>query len=268
MEGEGIRGAMKPLRAWFADWLIMRSLRSHFRGVYLLDRDAPDPARPLIVFANHHYWWDGYLLHLFARHWRPGQSMVWMRELTSFPPFEAIGAMPFPEDDPIARAATLKRTLRALRSGPSLLFLFPEGDMHPAPHLAPFRQGLHWLHSRLPEVDLKPVAIHIEQGIHQHPEAYIIAGPPYRCDSPDADSWLAAARGTIADMLDELAPERRPAISEFTCILAGRLSTDEYRCSGNRERGPKPVEGEQAATGPTESTSRGESRRARGKGTE
>jgi len=234
---------VNPLQARFADWLIMRSLRGHFRGIYLLERDVPDRSKPTILFANHHYWWDGYLLHLLARRWRPGQSMVWMRELTSFPPFEALGAMPFPEDDPIARAATLKRTLRALRSGPALLFLFPEGDMHPAPELAPLQKGLHWLHTRLPEVELRPLAFHIEQGIHQHPEAYVLAGPPFRCENPEAESWLTEARATIADLLEQLTPRRRPDRSQFTCILAGRLSTDEYRCSGNRERGVKPVEG-------------------------
>ena len=56
-------------------------------------------------------------------------------------------------------------------------------------------------------------------------------------------SWLTEARATIADLLEQLTPRRRPDRSQFTCILAGRLSTDEYRCSGNRERGVKPVEG-------------------------
>lgn len=234
---------MKPPKAWFAEWLIMRSLRSHFRGVYLLDRDAPDPAQSIIFFANHHYWWDGYLLHLLTRHWRPKSSMVWMRELTSFPPFDALGAMPFPDTSPAARASTIRRTLRALQSQPAALFLFPEGDMHPAPHLAPFKEGLHWLHKHLPQVQLKPLAIHIEQGIHQHPEAFIIAGPHFRCDASAADVWLGEAQRTVADLLAELTPDQRPGRSSFRCILAGRLSTDECRCSGNRDRGPRPVEG-------------------------
>ncbi len=231
---------MRSPSAWFADWLIMRSLRDHFRAVYLCEQEPLEARCPAIVFANHHYWWDGHFLHLLAREWRPGKSMVWMKELTPFPPFRALGAMPFPEDDAVARARTIRQTVKALRSTAALLFLFPEGDMHPAPDLGPFHRSLFWLHEKLPGTALMPAAIRIVEGIHQYPEAFILAGRPFACEEPNSDLWLGRARDVVRTLLEELDELLRGAPRAFRCILAGRLSIDERRCSGNRDRGPRP----------------------------
>jgi 1-acyl-sn-glycerol-3-phosphate acyltransferase len=224
------------------DQFILRALRLHFRGVYLLEKEQPDPSRPAIVFANHNYWWDAYLLHALARQWRPGQARVWMRELTPFPPFAALGALPFPPDNAVVRAATIRRTVRELQTTPALLFIFPEGDLHPAPGLLPFGRALFWLAQHLPEVPSYPAAIRIEQGIHQRPEARILLGRPLTLEDRQATPWLEGARRCLQHLLAEL--ERRWAAEplSFRCIVVGRLSVDENKCSGDRDRGPKPWE--------------------------
>lgn len=233
---------IQRMKAAFADLLIRRSLRGHFRGVYLLEQELPDPQQPAIVFLNHHSWWDGYLLHPLALHWRPGRGLVWMRELSAFPPFGALGAMPLPDDDPGARVATVRRTIRLLDEGPWMLFIFPEGDMHPGPGLAPFANGLYRLHRRLPHVPLFPAAIRIDQGIHQCAEAQVMSGPQFRCDESDEEAWLQAARETVTTLLADCAEKWRNDPLQFRCLLPGRLSVDERRCSGGTHRGPKPWE--------------------------
>lgn len=222
------------------DRFVLRALRLHFRGVYLLETEPPDPSRPAIVFANHHYWWDAYLLHALAREWRPGQARVWMRELTSFPPFAALGALPFPDGDAVVRAATIRRTVRELQTTPTLLFLFPEGEMHPAPNLLPFGRALCWLHTQVPGVPLYPAAIRMAQGIHQRPEAQILLGQPLSLGYTNEIEWLDAARRNVAQLLEELERRWHKEPLSFRCIVKGRLSVDEHQCSGGRERGPKP----------------------------
>ncbi len=231
---------MRHPSAWFADWLIMRSLRDHFRGVYLHEQRPLDPGRPAIVFANHHHWWDGHFLHLLAQEWRPGRSMVWMKELSWFPPFGALGAMPFPDDDALARARTIRRTVRALRTTPSVLFLFPEGDLHPGPDLDPFGRSLFWLHEKLPDVPMVPAAIRICEGIHQYPEGFILAGHPFGCEEESQEEWLDRARDAVGRLMVELDQGIRDSPDTFRCVLEGRLSIDERRCSGHRDRGPRP----------------------------
>lgn len=240
MEGPGVWKMTPALQYAFADWLVRRSLRLHFRGVYLRELTALDSARPAVVYANHHYWWDGYLLHALAREWRPRLAMVWMRELTAFPPFRALGAMPFPDDDPTARAATIRRSLEALSASPCLLFVFPEGELHEAPHLLPFGRGLSWLSERLPDVPIHPAAMRIAQGIHQRPEAQVLLGEPVERASTNAAEWTAVARDRLGQLLHQLDRLWREEPLSFRCILAGRVSVDERRCSGRRYRGPKP----------------------------
>ena len=222
------------------DRFVLRALRLHFRGVYLLETEPPDPARPAIVFANHHYWWDAYLLHALAREWRPGQARVWMQELTFLPHFAALGALPFPQDDAVVRAATIRRTLRELQTTPTLLFLFPEGELHPAPDLLPFGRALYWLRKQLPEVPLYPAAIRMAQGIHQRPEAQVLLGRPLGARGEGQAEWLNAAGRDLEQLLEELERRWEKEPLGFRCIIEGALSVDEHRCSGGRDRGSRP----------------------------
>jgi 1-acyl-sn-glycerol-3-phosphate acyltransferase len=118
-----------------------------------------DLSRPVILFANHHYWWDGYLGYWLIRAW--GRSMVvWMEAYRRFPPFRATGALPFPPDDPQVRARTVRRTVQILRTEPAALLLFPEGVLHgDTERLLPFQRSLHWLACRVPQATLLPLAI-------------------------------------------------------------------------------------------------------------
>ena len=222
------------------DRFVLRALRLHFRGVYLLETEPPDPSRPAIVLANHHYWWDAYLLHALAREWRPGQARVWMRELTPFPPFAALGALPFPDGDAVVRATTIRKTLRELQTTPTLLFIFPEGELHPAPGLLPFGRALYWLRKQLPEVPMYPAAIRMAQGIHQRPEAQVLLGRPLSVAGEQQAAWLGAARRSVEQLLADLERHWEDEPLSFRCIVEGRLSVDEYRCSGGRHRGPRP----------------------------
>ena len=230
MGGTGVPGAMRRLLTPLVERMLLRSLKGYFRAVRFASRAPIDPEKPTIVYANHHYWWDGYLLHLLARELRPGRAMVWSRELGLFRPFALLGAMPFPADDAIRRASTVRRSLRRLREEPYLLFVFPEGESHPAPKVDPFLPGLYWLAKRLPEVAFVPLAIHIEQATEQFPVACLMTGEPLRPGLERRGSWLAAAREPIVEMLEELRDPDRRAKLEFRTLLEGRPSTRESRC--------------------------------------
>jgi hypothetical protein len=291
MEGTGLSGALVGLQARFVDWLIGRSLRGHFRAVYLRcaapevvdsppslrfpplregnragsgetplregnregrTRSVPpagrgnleegvgigglsELGRPVILFANHHYWWDGYLGYWLIRAW--GRRMVvWMESYRRFPPFGAIGALPFPPDDPMARARTVKRSVQALRTEPATaLLLFPEGTLHgDTERLLPFQRSLHWLACRVPQVMLLPLAIHIEPSYHQYPRAYLSVGAPFQSASTDETAWLAEAAGAVETLLRQTRADARAALTDdehtargFQLLLRGALSIHE-----------------------------------------
>jgi hypothetical protein len=302
MEGTGLSGALVRLQARFVDWLIGRSLRGHFRAVYLRcaapevvglppslrfpplregnrevgqapplregnrarRNDASPPLReenpdsvppagrgnlkegvgigglselgcPVILFANHHYWWDGYLGYWLIRAW--GRRMVvWMESYRRFPPFGAIGALPFPPDDPMARARTVKRSVQALRTEPATaLLLFPEGTLHgDTERLLPFQRSLHWLACRAPQATLLPLAIHIEPSYHQYPRAYLSVGAPFQSAATEPTDWLAEAAGAVETLLRQTRIDARAALTDdehtargFQVLLQGALSIHE-----------------------------------------
>jgi hypothetical protein len=304
MERTGLSGALVKLQARFVDWLIGRSLRKHFRAVYVRfavpevvdlppslrfpplregnrevgqapplregnragsgetplregnregrTRSVPpagrgnleegvgigglsELGRPVILFANHHYWWDGYLGYWLIRAW--GRRMVvWMESYRRFPPFGAIGALPFPPDDPMARARTVKRSVQALRTEPATaLLLFPEGTLHgDTERLLPFQRSLHWLACRAPQATLLPLAIHIEPSYHQYPRAYLSVGAPFQSAATEPTEWLTEAAGAVETLLRQTRADARAALTDdehtargFQVLLRGALSIHE-----------------------------------------
>jgi 1-acyl-sn-glycerol-3-phosphate acyltransferase len=191
--------------------------------------------RPVILFANHHYWWDGYLGYWLIRAW--GRRMVvWMESYRRFPPFGAIGALPFPPDDPMARARTVKRSVQALRTEPATaLLLFPEGTLHgDTERLLPFQRSLHWLACRVPQAMLLPLAIHIEPSYHQYPRAFLSVGVPFQSASTDETAWLAEAAGAVETLLRQTRADARAALTDdehaaqgFQVLLQGTRSIHE-----------------------------------------
>ena len=194
-----------------------------------------DRNRPLVLFANHHYWWDGYLGYWLIRAW--GRRMVvWMEAYRRFPPFGAIGALPFPPDDPQVRARTVRRTVQILRTEPATaLLLFPEGVLHgDTERLLPFQRSLHWLACRVPQATLLPLAIHIEPSYHQYPRAYLSVGAPFQSAATDEAAWLAEAAGAVETLLRQTRADAHAALTDdehaargFQVLLHGALSVHE-----------------------------------------
>ena len=327
MEGTGLSGALVKLQARFVDWLIGRSLRKHFRAVYVRFAapevvDSPpslrfpplregnrgagqvpplregnrgagqvpplregdrgvgqvpplregnreerdewvrslregrppsvppagrgnleegvrigglyDPSCPVILFANHHYWWDGYLGYWLIRAWGY-RSLAWMEAYRRFPPFGALGALPFPPNDPQVRARTVRRTVQILCTEPAALLLFPEGVLHgDTERLLPFQRSLHWLACRVPQALLLPLAIHIEPSYHQYPRAFLSVGAPFQSASTDETAWLAEAAGAVETLLRQTRADARAALTDdehaaqgFRVLLRGTRSIHE-----------------------------------------
>lgn len=233
MERARLSGTVVKAQAWFVDWLILRDLRRHFRAVYV--RGAlPETTAPIVLFANHHYWWDGYLGYWLIRSW--GRRMVvWMESYRRFPPFAAVGALPFPPNDPIVRARTIKRTVQILSREPAVLLLFPEGELYgDTDRLLPFQRSLHWLHCRLPQAMLLPLAIHIELSYHQYPRAYLSVGEPFESKAIDSGQWLQDAARTVEQLLHQTRADARAIVDDaahssrgFRVLLRGKLSIHE-----------------------------------------
>ncbi len=206
--GEGVGGR---LARRFAERIIRSDLRSGFRRVVWVGERRPlDPApgRPLVLYANHHYVADSYLLwHLTTQVLRR-PMLVWMEAWDRAPLFGPVGALPFPAEDARQRVRTVRETARRMEhDARTALYLYPEGTMGvPEAGLQPFRADLPRLARVLPEpVAWWPVGVRLTWWGERLPTALLAAGPPHdRADGDERDR-LAAVLGRLGRR-----PPRRP----------------------------------------------------------
>ena len=163
----------------FAARLIRRALRRAFRRVVWAGPAPALPPAPVVLYANHHLFHDGYLLWLLVGHRLGRPVVVWMEEWARAPLFGPLGALPFPPDDPRARAVTIRETARRMSADPrTVLLLFPEGAQgRPDDGLAPFQADLPRLARLLPpETHWWPVALRATWWGEARPTALLTGG--------------------------------------------------------------------------------------------
>jgi hypothetical protein len=205
----------------------MRDLRRTFRRVVWVgerpwETDALPPDRPLVLYANHHAFHDGYLLWMLIHRVLGRPMVVWMRDWERAPLFGPIGALPFPEDDPRARSATVRETVRRFRQDPRTTFLYyPEGDLRPSDAgLGPFEEGRFPRLARLfPEETLWwPVGVRLTWWGEDRPTALLTSALPH--PTPDGRE-----RERLAEALRQLEGARPGGPGRV--LLEGQRSVHE-----------------------------------------
>ena len=207
--------------------LIERELRRTFRRiVWVGPFRAPEPGMPVVVYANHHLFHDGYALTWLLERRLGRRSLVWMEEYDRFPFFGALGALPFPPADGGRRVRTVRATARAFADPSAALIYFPEGRLHPADSgVLPFsRNQLARLDRVLPgPKQWWPLALHVT-GLHQHrPTLRISSGIP----GPVPDEDPVATLDNLLDMA-------RLDVSAGCTLLEGRRGPHERWNFGRR----------------------------------
>ncbi|HRJ28007.1 MAG TPA: lysophospholipid acyltransferase family protein [Fimbriimonadaceae bacterium] len=201
--------------------MIRRSVRRRFRNVYWMPPALPLPQGPKILVANHHGWFDGYLMFLLIQELHV-VCRDWIAEFDSFPLFAKIGGMPFPPDSPERRMQTIRETIRWMRQGGSMV-LFAEGVLHDPPEILPLGSGLATLCRKVPGVHVVPVAIHYLMSLHERPEAFLRVGPP-RVPGEDVLSVTQADLGSELTTTQQEASLRLP---KWKLLHAGTPSVNE-----------------------------------------
>lgn len=188
-------------------WLIRRSLRRGLRGVWWQGELAA-LAGGFVLVANHHSWWDAYLMFALRERLGGRLSGLMQREtLARFPFFRRIG---------VIGELELREALRRLRAGEGLA-VFAEGALSPPAQLAPLKPGAAYLAHKA-QVPLVPLAIRVVMRGAERPEAYLLLGQPIApCDTPEAT--LARCAAELNRMLGELDGQLRAAPAEVP--LAG-----------------------------------------------
>lgn len=205
----------------FVESLMQRSLRKAFRRVcWVGDLPTFSPASPVILYINHHHFYDGFLAWLVIDRLLHRPGLTWMEELDRFPFFRAAGALPFPADDPIRRATTMRTTMRRFRTTPApALAYFPEGRLHsPDEGIVPFDTTLL---ARLDRLLLDalwwPLGIHVTWWNEAMPTVLLGGGDPHAAISGEEPERLRSVWQAV----------RCSKPPDCQTLLEGRRSTPE-----------------------------------------
>lgn len=168
----GLRARLAALLTAFIalmlPWVMRRSLRRGLRGVYVRGAWDALPTDGVLFAANHHSWWDTYLLWLVGQRLkRPISGLMLTETLDRFPFFRAHGALP---------TTAVREALRRLERG-ELLLLFPEGGVRVAGGVERLEPGLEFL-ARRAGLPVHPVAFRVVLRGSQYPEAFLLLGEP------------------------------------------------------------------------------------------
>jgi 1-acyl-sn-glycerol-3-phosphate acyltransferase len=198
-----------------------RDLRRSFRRIcWVGPVPSLPPGQPAVLYANHHHYYDGYLLWLVITRLLRRRPLTWMAEWDRFPFFAAMGALPFPPHDAQRRVRTVRRTRRLFQEHPdAVLVYFPEGRLHcPEDGLLPIStDALQRLDRLLAHPCWWPVAVHLTWEGGAYPVALLAGGQPTTGPTEDAPERLSALWRTL----------QAPPPEAATVLMEGRPSPHE-----------------------------------------
>ncbi|MBS3933324.1 MAG: lysophospholipid acyltransferase family protein [Truepera sp.] len=198
-------------------WLIRRSLATKLHAVYLA-QPARLPPGGVVLVANHHSWWDGYLVwFLLQRLGRKLTVMMDREQLKRFRFFRHLGAIAHTE---------VRLALRRLAGG-EVVLIFPEAALRPAGWVENLQPGAVFLAERA-KTPIVPLAIRVLMRGAEHPEALLSLGEPLPGDGEREvlKESLGHALNTLLADLEARAkgdPEQPP--SGCDRLLGGAQST-------------------------------------------
>lgn len=156
--------------------MIRRTLKQQFHTIYWRPPD-PVPSGPVIFTCSHTMWHDGYLM--FKAVSELGiPTLDWIAEFDAFPLFRKVGGLPYPPNDPTRRAATLRESIRLMKTEKRSLILFSDGSLRRPHEDWQVGRAVEVVAKHVPEATILPVAIRAELSLHQRPVAYLSFGKP------------------------------------------------------------------------------------------
>ena len=201
--------------------IMISSLKKGFRRICWVGPQPQFPKNlPIIAYANHHTFYDGYVMWLLGQELLGRESMLWMEEWSRFPFFATVGAYPFPSDDNKRRLSTIRKTAKRMDANPdSYLIYFPEGILHPPERgILPIDfQNLQRLDRIFPDKYWWPVSIHMTTRGETLPTLLLSGGKPHQLATGNETANLEAG-------LDFLQSEAHLC---SRVLLEGKKSDDE-----------------------------------------
>ncbi|NMW20663.1 MAG: glycerol acyltransferase [Chlorobiaceae bacterium] len=235
---------------WFS-WYSRRQFRRYFNSVGVFMQAGVremNPRIPVIFYANHAYWWDGFWSQLCTEEFffQELYIIIEYQQLKKHRFFTRIGAFSLDQSHPRSAVNTLRYAadmLTADNDRQNALWIFPQGKIEQVdkrPLL--FFKGTASIVSRVfeaaPLIYLVSVVSRIEYLDEQKPELFLSFREPRLLSSAeysDAGDLTAYMQGVTESHLDELSGKiRNRMLDDAQIVVRGTASINKrieaFRC--------------------------------------
>ncbi|MBK7862640.1 MAG: lysophospholipid acyltransferase family protein [Archangiaceae bacterium] len=190
-----------------------------FRGLWV-NGALPGDDEPLILYANHSNFWDGFVAHSLVHHsGRDGYVVMEEQNLLRFRFLTRLGAMSIRRGDRASALETLRHARAVLERPRATLLFFPQGRIETTTGPAPrFERGLEVL-GRMSGARAVPLALRYAFFEHEYPDVLMSVGAVHPVTTTaDCEARMQAQLAFLAAL---------PAPGTLEALLEGRRSVAE-----------------------------------------
>jgi 1-acyl-sn-glycerol-3-phosphate acyltransferase len=231
-----IKAHNHPIFSRFWRWYIRNSLRGHFADVRLAVPQSLPTQTPMLWHATHVSFWDGYLALEVARFLGLEYRVMMLEEnLKKFSFLRYAGAFGLERGTARGALESLRYAATELHNPiPRAVLLFPSGEIG-SPHQRPlaFESGIATLASlaaKQQEVLVCPLAIRLEHGEKEKPQAFLRFGQPRRVQAGNRSATLTSLlQDDLTRSADALHQDLlNQSLESYQTILQGHKSVPEW----------------------------------------
>lgn len=215
-------------------WKSFHAVR--FRATEPLPAPPSQLKAPIIFYANHNTWWDGYLAQIVTKqvYGVDGYLMMDLQQLTRYRFFSWAGVFSVDQQHGRSALRSIDYIAEVLKEQPGrALWIFPQGEIRPQERRPlGFHSGMARLIRRVGQCYVYPVAVRFEFFREQYPEILIEVGPARLFaagESFDPKKLTADLETTLAGQLDRLRETATALqLDDFVTIIKGKGSADTF----------------------------------------
>lgn len=204
---------------WLWDAYFRRKVRRTFRGLWIRGV-LPLGSEPVLLYANHSTFWDGFLAHQLCKYGRwDGYALMEEDNLHRYPFLARVGAFSIRRQEVQSSLESLRYARSLLQKPGAAVVIFPEGVQRGAFGLpGVLERGVEIL-ARSARVRCLPVAFRCMFLEHERPDALIELGEVH------APARISEMQTRLADVVRRVAAVE--SLQGFDCMLRGGRSVAE-----------------------------------------
>jgi chlorobactene lauroyltransferase len=211
-----------------------RLLKKHFYRIHLsgsLHLNLIDASLPVILYANHSNWWDGFIAYyLTNRLWKEDDYLMMdIEQMKTYSFFKYIGVFSVDRKKPKSAVESIEYAANLLKETNKYLWIFPQGTMQPQDYRPiEFYNGITRLTEKLGAVNLLPVSFRYEFLMEQRPEVFIKLGKPDVVNGIPAKELTSVLQNKLVLQLDGLRDDViNGRLNEYQTVFRGKSSRNK-----------------------------------------